>query len=78
VKRHLKFQISDLIFQIEEATNSNANANANANADPSPLKGIRDDRRQAFFRDLFGEIEKYTVALIGDRRGGGAAISAQR
>jgi hypothetical protein len=72
VKRHLKFQISDLIFQIEEATNSNANA------DPSPLKGIRDDRRQAFFSDLFGEIEKYTVALIGDRRGGGAAISAQR
>src|SRR5580704_9957398 len=57
-------EISNLKFQIEETANSNrhfkananpnantdANANANANADPSPLKAIRDDRREAFFR----------------------------
>jgi hypothetical protein len=55
-QRHRKFEISDLKFQIEETTNANANAsanaNSNANADPSPLKGIRDDSRQAFFRGL--------------------------
>jgi hypothetical protein len=47
-----------LKFQIEETANAKANgnakanANANANADPSPLKGIRDDSREAFFRGL--------------------------
>jgi hypothetical protein len=49
-------EISNFKFQIEETANSNrnanANANTNANADPSPLKGIRDDRREVFFRGL--------------------------
>jgi hypothetical protein len=55
-QRHRKFEISGLKFQIEETTNADAkasgNAHSNANADPSPLKGIRDDGRQTFFRGL--------------------------
>jgi len=53
-QRHLKFQISDLKFQMEETANSDANtgtnSNTNANADPSPLKGVRDDSGGDFFR----------------------------
>jgi hypothetical protein len=41
---------------MEETAKANANArtnaNNNANADPSPLKGIRDDSREAFFRGV--------------------------
>jgi hypothetical protein len=55
-QRHGKFKISDLRFQMEETASSNAtgstNTYANANADSSPLKGTRDDSRQAFFRGL--------------------------
>jgi hypothetical protein len=52
---NLKFQIeetanSNLHFKANANTNANTDANANANADPSPLKAIRDDRREAFFR----------------------------
>jgi hypothetical protein len=35
---------------MEKTTNAKGNANSNANADLSPLKGIRDDSREAFFR----------------------------
>jgi hypothetical protein len=55
-QRHRKFKISDLKFQREETANEKANgntkANTNANADPSPLKGIQDDSRKAFFCGL--------------------------
>src|ERR1700690_3468929 len=37
---------------MEGTASANASAKTNANADPSPLKGVRDDSCDAFFRGL--------------------------